>query len=107
MDNPYTDQWNRASIVLDASGNPHVTYAAYTELGGDPLIKYAYRDGPGWHSEVINPGEADEGQCHSPDLKLGSDGWPRIAYRVRDLWYAYKDETGWHLEAAGMVNIIN
>ena len=101
-DNPWTNDWNRVSLVLDASGSPHVAYAAFTDLGTHPLVKYAYRNGTGWHCEVINPGEADKGLCQSPVLKLTSSGWPRIAYRDNDLWYAYKNETGWHLEAAGM-----
>jgi len=107
-DSPYVSNlWNPSSLVLDSSGNPHVAYSAYTDLGSDQLIKYAFRDGSGWHSEIINPGEADNGKCNSPVLRLTSDGKPCIAYCDRDIWYAFKDDTAWHLEDAGMINIIN
>lgn len=77
MDNPYTESWNKASIALDASGNPHVAYAAYTGLGGDPLIKYAYRDGSDWHLET-------EGMVNIINscvgLDLDTNDKPHIAY---------------------------
>ena len=72
------------SLALDAAGIPHIAY--YLNAG-----KYAYRNASGWHSTTFD----DMGMDSS--LALGSDGYPRIAYRkLNQMNYAYQDASGWH-----------
>ena len=84
------------SLALDAAGNPRIAYTNY----GNPYqrLKYAWRDGAGWHAETVDPG-----YC-GPEASLALDGAgnPCIAYREdpmnNQLKYAWRDGDGWHFE---------
>ncbi len=80
------------SITLDASGYPHISYAA-RPTG----LKYAYKDIAGWHTVVVIDGFV----CYTTSIALDGGGYPHIAYydiTNGDLKYAYKDIFGWHFE---------
>jgi len=77
-----------ASLALDADGNP---YIAYRDLGNSD-IKYAYRDGSGWHTEIVDPGGGGY-----TNLALDQDGYGHISFVSQDsLIYAHQDDTGWY-----------
>lgn len=61
------------SLVLDASGNPHVAYWDFTSKN----LKYSVRVGGVWTAQTID-GSSSTGQ--SPSIALDSSGNPRIAY---------------------------
>jgi predicted CXXCH cytochrome family protein len=90
-----------SSIALDTDGYPHISY--YDHTNGD--LKYAYKDGSGWHIETADNLEATLG-CES-SIALDTSGYPHIGYCVTTdsldsyIKYAYKDETGWHTETTG------
>jgi hypothetical protein len=88
------------SIVLDNGGYPHISY--YNREYANPQngnLKYAYRDGSGWHIESVDsPG--DVGEYTSIALDINDN--PRISYYDRtngDLKYAHRDGSGWHTRA--------
>jgi hypothetical protein len=78
-----------ASLALDEDGNPHI---AYLDSSNDD-IKYAYRDGSGWHTEIVDPGGGNY-----TSLALDEGGYGHIGYGSRQggLAYAYQDDTGWY-----------
>jgi hypothetical protein len=79
-----------ASLVLDESGYPHISYHGYTDL------KYAYRDTSGWHTEIADA-TGDVGEYTS--IALDGLGRPHISYRWgNSLQYAYRGASGWHIE---------
>ncbi|MDH7578388.1 MAG: Ser-Thr-rich GPI-anchored membrane family protein [Bacillota bacterium] len=89
------DTGQHASLVLDASGRPRVSY--YDKTNGD--LKYAYRDGTAWRVETVDA-QGDVGKYTSIALDRTS-GYPRISYFDETnghLKYAYRDATGWHIE---------
>lgn len=87
-----TGKWN--CMVLDAQGNPHVTYDSF--LKGE--IKYAYWDGKDWQRTVvdspeISPGGASGGMGNS--LLLNRDGKAQISYENgEDVKYAWEKADG-------------
>lgn len=81
------------SMVLDAANYPHIIY--YDGVGYK--IKYAYKDGTGWHFEFA----ADFKTIAETDIALDSNGYPHVVFYEsvnKDLTYVYKDVDGWHLE---------
>jgi hypothetical protein len=73
-----------ASLVLDASGWPHISYFDHT----NDDLKYAYRDPLGWHTETVDAA-GDVGRYTS--LVLDGSGHPHIGYHDatnHDLKYA-------------------
>ncbi len=84
-----------SSIVIDANGNPHISY--YDNSQGD--LKYAYKKGGNWIIETVDQ-VGDVGEYSS--IALDADGNPHISYfmggNIRDLKYAYKSGGRWHIE---------
>lgn len=84
------------AIALDDSGYPHISYHDNLVTDPDGHLKYAYKDGTGWHIEPVDT----DGEF--TDIALDSGGYPHISYRSWEigtgykLGYAYKDGTGWH-----------
>ena len=81
-----------ASLALDGSRNPHISYYDLTNTA----LKYAYKDASGWHIETAY-NAADVGMHTS--LALNGSGYPHISYYDSTntaLKYAYKDGSGWH-----------
>ena len=58
-----------SSLALDSANNPHISYLTY-----DNSLKYAWRDGGGWHTEVVAT------NVWSASLALDSAGIPHISY---------------------------
>ncbi|MEW6182915.1 MAG: Ig-like domain-containing protein [Bacillota bacterium] len=84
-----------SSLVLDGSGNPHISH--YDATSGDLL--YSYEDGSGWHTENVDGAGSDVGKYTS--IVLDGSGYPHISYYDTtngNLKYAYKDAGGWHAE---------
>jgi hypothetical protein len=89
-----------SSLALDTLGWPHISY--YDFLNDD--LKYAYKDGTGWHIQVVD-GTGYVGAYTS--LALDSLNRPHISYcsctdqtctTCNDLKYAWHDGTAWHIE---------
>jgi hypothetical protein len=100
---PVLDLWDvrSASMAIDGSGRPHVSYYGLSRLGGLWRLNYAYRDTTGWHAEMV----AIEATEH--DLAVSDSGVPHLVFYVRSATgakgtrfstanYAYRDSTGWH-----------
>jgi subtilisin family serine protease len=95
IDGPGRGQY--PSIVLDASGNPRISY--FDQTGGH--LYYAVRTGSGWTTTLVD----DNGRCGlGTSLALTSAGEPCISYVERTsflsghLRFAYHDGAGWHRE---------
>ena len=61
------DVGNHASLALDSSDHPHISY--YDETNSD--LKYAYQDAGGWHIETVDSAGAVTGSYITPP-------WPWI-----------------------------
>ena len=84
-----------AALAVDGAGQPHVAYASGTQYAPAGLA-YAYRDGAGWHQEIVDPA-FDGAPYELAALALGPDGTPHLSYSADDnLVYAYRDGAGWH-----------
>ncbi len=81
------------SIAIDSGGFPHISY--YDET--NEHLKYAYKDGTGWHTAVVDTTSYRVGWYTS--LALDAAGFPHISYFGSvDLRYAYMDGDGWYIE---------
>jgi hypothetical protein len=98
-----TGKWN--CLVLDAQGNPHVTYDSF--LKGE--IKYAYWDGKDWHRSVvdspdISPNGPSGGMGNS--LLLNHDGKAQISYENGEaVKYAWEKDGAWKLDTIEQVTL--
>lgn len=82
-----------ASLALDATGQPHISY-----INGDARVAYAHKDAAGWHLEPV--GDIPESGRY-PSLALDADDEPHVSwfgYAEMSLRYAHKDAGGWHAE---------
>ncbi len=66
-----------ASLALDSSGNPHISYFYIPLGGGDGNLKYARWTGSAWDIQTVESGAA--GIMYS-SLALDSGGNPHISY---------------------------
>jgi uncharacterized repeat protein (TIGR01451 family) len=88
---PYIEEVTPRSLAVDAAGHPHAAY------GGDYLY-YAWDDGSGWQSEVV---DSSRGVGRWASLALDSAGRPHIAYKDDThgcLKYARFDGAVWSVE---------
>jgi len=95
--------YGEISMALDGSNYPHISYY-YWGSGPEYDLKYAYKDGTGWHIETVEA-TANVGKYNS--ITLDSSGYPHISYyndTSDDLKYAYKDGGGWHTETVDSTN---
>jgi len=91
------------SIVMDSAGYPHIAYYETVKSSTEyPQLKYAYKDGSGWHVETVESTRSGSGYYLS--LALDSMNNPHIVYKQEFgsdnpnmFKYAYKDATGWHI----------
>ncbi|HEX7877952.1 MAG TPA: hypothetical protein VF720_01005, partial [Candidatus Eisenbacteria bacterium] len=84
-----------SSIVLDALGEPHVSY--YDESNGN--LKYAWKSGATWSSETADPSADIVGLFTS--IALDAQGVPHVSYYDAtngDLWYANRSGGTWTQE---------
>jgi hypothetical protein len=87
------------SLVLDAQGNPHVSY--YDNSNGD--LKYAFKSGGVWTKETV---ESSGNVGTYTSLALDSQGNPHIAYADLTLFrvrYASKSGGTWTFETVSGV----
>ena len=83
------------SLVLDGSGNLHVSYWA-TEA-----LRYVARDDELAHSQIVDAAASGYAAHGDNSLALDSSVHPHVSYygyTNQDLNYAFHDVTGWHLE---------
>jgi PKD repeat protein len=82
--------WN--SLVLDSSGNPHISYNVNSGGGGGSL-KYAYYNGTQWIISTVSTLKSS-----SSKIILNSANSPIIVYEdvnTGNLKYAYQEGTNW------------
>ncbi len=88
------------SLDLNSSDQPHIAY--HDSQNGD--LKYAFRDGAGWHVMTVDTGAADSPVGETARLGLDSAGQPHIVYSDNSnyaLKYAFLEPTGWRVEQVG------
>lgn len=81
------------SIVLDTAKYPHISYYDAVNY----KIKYAYKDGGGWHFDFAS----DLRTNAATSIALDSSEYPHIVFYDsvnNDLAYVYEDVGGWNLE---------
>ncbi len=60
---------SNTSLAVDRNGHPHITYYAVPSgTDSNRGLKYAYRDGTGWHVEMVDTDAI-------PNLPNSADGW--------------------------------
>jgi hypothetical protein len=93
---------DHASLVLDDSDQPYISYTTYDPFGTrPPVLKFAWRDGTTWQIETV-----DENAGGHSSLALDALGHPHISYQradSQDLKYAWHDGVGWHTETVDSV----
>lgn len=98
---------DESSLTLDSAGNPHISCSYIWGDGTNSIrtLKYAYKDGSGWHSEDVDtlysgPSGSAPGSIQTYNsLALDNSGNPHISYYdpvTHSLKYTYKDNSGWH-----------
>ncbi len=97
-------KWN--SMVLDAQGNPHVTYDSF--LKGE--LKYAYWDGKEWKRTVVDsPNISPNGlNSHGPgnSLVLNGEGKAQISYEEDStVKYAWERDSSWKIDIVDNVTL--
>jgi hypothetical protein len=87
-----TEVGDYASLALDASGNPHISY----EDAFNYALKYAGKDPNDPSSwKVTTIGIPGSGRVFPTAIAVGPDGQPHIAYRLEsDLWNAWRECSG-------------
>ncbi len=86
-------QFDRASLALDAAGNPHLAY------GGSQLY-YAWSDGAQWHAETPDP---SPGAGKNALVVLDAAGSPHFIHErgtlvQTELVHTYPTQAGWQHE---------
>lgn len=90
------------SIALDENDSPRFSYREGFDPGTFDLIRYAYRDGGCWSTEVVDKVRSVQGDVTS--LALDGNNYPHIGYSWVAIGgrggplYAYLDATGWYTE---------
>ena len=88
--------WN--SIVVDAAGNPHISYRdGYDDTPGS--LKYAYKSGGQWNIQIVD--DDDRAALMGTSIALDSLERPHIAYNswsAPNLRYAQWTGTAWVIE---------
>lgn len=97
-------KWN--CLVLDAQGNPHVSYDSY--LNGE--LKYAYWDGKEWKRTVVDsPNISPNGPFHhglGNSLVLNGDGKAQISYEDdASVKYAWEKDSLWKVDTVDTVTL--
>lgn len=76
---------NGASLILDSSENPHISYYAYAEQ----ILRYAYWNGTAWDiSDVDTPSTESS-------IALNSMDYPHISYYGGDYIYDFIEYAWW------------
>jgi hypothetical protein len=96
----FPDAGYRSSLVLDASGNPHISFTVVDFGTFEKTLYYATRSGGVWSNQVVD-GSLDADRWNS--LALDSAGNPHIAYvdgSTGSLQYASLSGGMWSYETA-------
>lgn len=96
------DQNRTTRIALGSDGYPRIAFTSETWFVD---VKYAYKDGDGWHVENVSL-EAGAHAAWLGGMALDDDDYPHLSYFWRThpattdyyLKYAYKDAGGWNRE---------
>jgi hypothetical protein len=97
-----TVQWagRYSSIAVDADGCPHISYWRYEywwPFDEVEMVRHAYKDASGWHTELVEGGASTWFGYTSLTLSAGQ--YPHMSYNYfTEVKYAYKDAGGWHTE---------
>lgn len=89
---PVTWGVHELSLAVDGRGQPHISQSDYQNL------RYTFRDGDGWHSEIV----VDGGAALWNDMAVSDEGGPHVAYYDRQrgaLRYATRYDDGWRIVA--------
>ena len=95
-----TGKWN--SMVLDAEGNPHLSYSAF-----NTGLKYAYWNGKTWVVALVDgrTGSNTRYRGMGNALSLDSEGKPRISYfEEHMLKYAQQKDGQWSIELLDLLS---
>jgi len=90
VDDSSTMVGTHSDLVLDGSGNPHISYVDST----NGLLRYGYHDGTSWSLSTVDPSGSVLGYT---SIALDADGNPRIAYHDGTLRLAEWDGASWTL----------
>ena len=77
------------SMALDSQGNPHFSYAVLLDYLLNADLKYAYKDGLGWHTETV---DSESFVFFNTSIALDDKSNPHICYcdsQRNVLKYAY------------------
>ncbi|WP_157199812.1 hypothetical protein [Methanogenium cariaci] len=86
-------------MLSEGDNFPSVCYSLrnFTDKN-DRILKYAWKDNIGWHTETIDENGDRVGYS---SLAIDSDDNPHLSYynpEENELRYAWKDVSGWHIE---------
>jgi len=99
-----TGKWN--SMVLDAQGNPHISYDAF--LKGQ--MKYAYWNGKEWQKTIVDSPDISPSDSFSRgmgnSLVLNREGKAGISYNTENsVKYAWETGKSWKLDTVDHVSL--
>jgi|GEM_PF-5923029 hypothetical protein len=96
---PDPESGSENDIEVDDDGNPHISYSYSYNGGSQSGLKYAYNDGSGWQTEVVDT------ETGSYNAISTFNNQPYIVYVNKDesddnnyVYYAYKQGQAWILE---------
>ena len=88
------------SLAIDARGRPHISYSSRPKEDlRKSYLKYAFRDGSSWKTQLLDSEDNNVGSQNS--ITLDARGHPHISYQnyLKDhLKYARWDGSSWRIE---------